>query len=39
MLYYGRGAVSDVIDRAQMRQGLFEALDKLGPRKRVLVLP
>jgi len=39
MVYYGRGAVNDVIDGAQMRQGLFAALDKLGPRKKVLVLP
>ncbi|MEI7900450.1 MAG: lactate racemase domain-containing protein [bacterium] len=39
MLYYGRGAVNDVIDRVQMKQGLFEALDQLGPRKKVLAIP
>jgi len=39
MLYYERGAVNDVIGRAQMKQGLFAALDKLGPRNKVLVLP
>jgi nickel-dependent lactate racemase len=39
MLYYGRGAVSDALDAAQMKKGLFEALDRLGPRKRVLAVP
>ena len=39
MLYYARGAATDVIDRDQMKQGLFEALDKLGPRQKVLILP
>ncbi len=39
MLYYGRGAVSEVLDRAQLKRGLFEALDKLGPRAKVLALP
>ncbi len=39
MLYYGRGAVSDALDPAQMKRGLFDALDKLGPRNKVLVLP
>ena len=39
MLYYGRGAVGESLTPAQMKQGLFEALDKLGPRKKVLVIP
>ena len=39
MLYYARGSVDEVLDRSQMKKGLFEALDRLGPRKKVLVLP
>ncbi len=39
MLYYGRGGAAETLDAARMKKGLFEALDKLGPRKRVLALP
>jgi len=39
MLYYARGSEKDVIGRAQMKEALFEALDRLGPRRKVLVLP
>jgi len=39
MLYFERGALGDRVSPAQMKQALFSALDKLGPRKKVLVLP
>lgn len=39
MIYSGTGSVETKLDKAQMKKILFEALDKLGPRKRVLVIP
>ncbi|HNW60406.1 MAG TPA: lactate racemase domain-containing protein [bacterium] len=39
MLLFARGSVTDVLDSEAMREGLFTALDKLGPRRRVIALP
>ena len=39
MLYYRRGSVADKLSVDDLRQGLSQALDQLGPRKRVLVIP
>ncbi|HPC93891.1 MAG TPA: lactate racemase domain-containing protein [Sedimentisphaerales bacterium] len=39
MLYYRRGRESDHLSAEDLRQGLFEALDKLGRRRKVLALP
>ena len=39
MLYYSRGSETDHLSGADLKQGLFEALDKLGARRKVLALP
>jgi nickel-dependent lactate racemase len=39
MLYYSRGSEKDSLSADDLKQGLCAALDKLGPRKKVLVLP
>jgi nickel-dependent lactate racemase len=39
MLYFERGAPTDRLTDDDLRAGLHAALDKLGPRKRVLVVP
>ena len=39
MIYYERGSEKDVITSEDMRQGLYEALEKLGKRNKVMVLP
>jgi nickel-dependent lactate racemase len=39
MLYFARGSVKDSLSHNDLREGLFSALDKIGPRKRVLVIP
>ncbi|MEI6645553.1 MAG: lactate racemase domain-containing protein [bacterium] len=39
MLYSGTGSVDTHLDSAQLKKILVEALDKLGPRKRVLIIP
>src|SRR5215469_6980789 len=39
MLYYARGSVADKLTDADLRAGLFAALEKLGPRKHVLAVP
>jgi nickel-dependent lactate racemase len=39
MLYYERGSVTDKLSLDDLRKGLSQALDRLGPRKRVLVIP
>jgi nickel-dependent lactate racemase len=39
MLYYERGSATDVLNSGDMRQGLFEALGKLGARNKVLAIP
>jgi nickel-dependent lactate racemase len=39
MLYYARGSENENLTSDDLRLGLFEALDALGKRKKVLVLP
>lgn len=39
MLYFERGSTAEQLTSSDLRAGLFAALDKLGPRKRVLVIP
>lgn len=39
MIYYERGFAKDALDAAVLKQGLFVALDALGPRQRVLAIP
>ncbi|MCP5061223.1 MAG: DUF2088 domain-containing protein [Ignavibacteriae bacterium] len=39
MIYYARGSETDVIDSQELEKGLFEALDKLGNKKKVLAIP
>ncbi len=39
MLYYSRGNQDDHLSAEDLRKGLYEALDKLGARKKVLALP
>jgi nickel-dependent lactate racemase len=39
MLYYETGSVSHDLSADDLKKGLFEALDKLGQRKKVLAIP
>jgi nickel-dependent lactate racemase len=39
MLYFGRGSERDTISNEDLREGLYAALQKLEPRKKVLVIP
>lgn len=39
MLYFQRGSEIDVISSVDLKNGLFEALGKLGKKKKVLVIP
>ncbi len=39
MLLYSRGSEKDILEPTDLKKGLFEALEKLGPKKRVLALP
>jgi nickel-dependent lactate racemase len=39
MLHFARGSVSDQLADADLRAGLFGALEKLGTRRRVLAVP
>ena len=39
MLYLERGSARDNLSVDDLREGLFQALDRLGPRQRVLVVP
>ncbi len=39
MLYFERGSTTDQLTLADLRSGLDQALSRLGPRKRVLVIP
>jgi len=39
MLYYERGSITDKLSVDDLRDGLAEALGRLGARKRVLVIP
>jgi len=39
MIYYERGFAKEVLSADVLKQGLFAALDALGPRQRVLAIP
>jgi nickel-dependent lactate racemase len=39
MLYFERGSAKDKLSVDDLREGLFQALERLGPRQRVLVVP
>ena len=39
MLYFERGSVGDTLSADDLRAGLFQALERLGSRRRVLVVP
>jgi len=39
MLYFERGSPTDVLTAEDLRQGLFTALDRIGKRRKVLVIP
>ncbi|HZT21630.1 MAG TPA: D-mannonate epimerase [Verrucomicrobiae bacterium] len=39
MLYFARGSTTAKLSVADLRRGLYAALDRLGPRRRVLVVP
>ena len=39
MLYFSRGSVTDCLDAKALQEGLTVALEKLGPRSRVLAVP
>src|ERR1035437_5899826 len=39
MLYYEIGSVSHELSAEDLKKGLFEAFDKMGPRKKVLAIP
>lgn len=39
MVFYKRGSPEDVLGEEDLKQGLFEALAKLGTKKKVLALP
>jgi nickel-dependent lactate racemase len=39
MLHFERGSVEDTLSSDDLRAGLFQALEQLGPRWRVLVVP
>jgi len=39
MQYFARGRVTDVLGPNELKEGLFSALDKLGPKNKVLAIP
>ncbi|HUC84566.1 MAG TPA: lactate racemase domain-containing protein [Candidatus Acidoferrales bacterium] len=39
MLHFARASITDNLSDADLRAGLFAALEKLGPRQRVLAVP
>jgi nickel-dependent lactate racemase len=39
MIFYNQGTVDSDLRSETLRKGLYEALDKLGPRRKVLVVP
>jgi nickel-dependent lactate racemase len=39
MLYYAHGDIHSNLTAEDLKQGLYQALDKLGPRKKVLAVP
>lgn len=39
MIYFNQGTVNTELSHELLRKGLYEALDKLGPQKKVLIVP
>lgn len=39
MIYYNQGSANTELSFEELRKGLYEALDKLGPKHKVLVVP
>ncbi len=39
MIYYSKGSVDSDLSKEDLRAGLYEVLDKLGSRKKVLAIP
>ena len=39
MLFYQKGSSQENLCAEDMKQGLYAALEKLGPRKKVLIVP
>lgn len=39
MIFYANGSADTVLTSSELQQGLYTALDKIGPRSRVLVIP
>ncbi len=39
MIYYNQGSVNTEFSKEELRKGLYNALDKLGPKHKVLVVP
>ncbi len=39
MIYYAKGGVDTVLSQEALRQGFYEAMDKIGHRNRVLAVP
>ena len=39
MLYYAKGAINASLSHEDLKQGLFEALSKLGNKKKVIIIP
>ncbi|NVO20863.1 MAG: DUF2088 domain-containing protein [Bacteroidetes bacterium] len=39
MLFYNRGSTTNEIKPAELRQGLYQALDQLGSKRKVLLIP
>ncbi len=39
MIYYSKGSVDSDLSKEDLRAGLYEALDKLGSKKKVLAIP
>ena len=39
MIYYNQGSVDTELNLEELRKGFYEALDKLGPKQKVLIVP
>ena len=39
MIYYEKGSIETSLSREDLRKGLFEALDKMGNKNKVLAVP
>lgn len=39
MLFHGKGSVDASLSRNDLKEGLYEALDKLGPKRKVIAVP